>query len=271
MLKLFVLGDSISIHYGPFLRSYLRGTFEYTRKEGEEEAMLSLDNPQGANGGDSAMVLSFLKAKARCGGIDADLLLLNCGLHDIKTDSRTGRKQVHISQYEENLRAILKTVEDCRTKLFWVRTTLFDDVIHNRCDLGFLRYAGDCIEYNRVADRVMYENGIPVIDLCNFTLNLGGDLYCDHVHFREAVREKQAAYLAGWLAGWLWCEYRQVPRIYSKTDFCAVTDFSEKELVDSWQIITQKGNAKYTNLKHFYQGQIYKILKLIGRKFFFRN
>ena len=201
ILKLYVLGDSISIHYGPLLQGYLKGVMEYSRKEGEEEALLNLDNPQGANGGDSSMVLSFLKAKARCGGIDADLLLLNCGLHDIKTDPRSGRKQVSLAQYENNLKTILKTVGGPRPRLIWIRTTLFDETIHNRSGVGFHRHAVDCVEYNRVADRVMEEGGVPVIDLCAFTLNLGSDLYCDHVHFHEHIREKQAAFIAGWLFG----------------------------------------------------------------------
>ncbi|MBN1864300.1 MAG: hypothetical protein JW808_05315, partial [Victivallales bacterium] len=76
-MRVYVIGDSISIQYGPYLREYLRGFMEYARKEGEAEALLNMDKPLGANGGDSSMVLSFLKAKAAAGGIDADFLLLN--------------------------------------------------------------------------------------------------------------------------------------------------------------------------------------------------
>jgi lysophospholipase L1-like esterase len=81
-MRIYVLGDSISIQYGLYLQKYLEGVMEYNRKQGDEEALLNLDKPQGANGGDSGMVLSFLRARAASGGIDADLLLLNCGLHD---------------------------------------------------------------------------------------------------------------------------------------------------------------------------------------------
>jgi|GEM_PF-341401 len=213
--KLYVIGDSISIHYGPYLESYLKGHLEYSRKKGFEETFLNLDDPQGDSSGDSSAVLSFLKAKTRSGGIDADFLLLNCGLHDIKTDPRTGRKQVTLSQYEQNLRAIVRTVGNSRPKLVWIRTTLFDDAIHNRSDVGFYRYAADCIEYNQVADRVMEENGIPVIDLCTFTLYLELDLYCDHVHFTEVVRKKQAAYIARWLTERLGCTERCVSQSIS--------------------------------------------------------
>ncbi len=199
-MKVYVIGDSISIHYGPYLQAYLAGTAEYARKEGSEEALLNLDRPQGANGGDSAMVLSFVEAKARSGGIDADLLLVNCGLHDIKTDPSTGKRQVPLADYEHNLRSIVQAVSAMRPKLIWIRTTPCDETIHNHADITFHRFAADCAEYNRSADRIMHEALVPSIDLYSFTTKLGTDLYCDHVHFQDHVREKQAAYIAGWLA-----------------------------------------------------------------------
>jgi lysophospholipase L1-like esterase len=198
-MKIYVIGDSISLHYGPYLRAYLDGVMEYERKEGDEEALLNLDNPQGANGGDSGMVLSFLAAKARGGGIDADRLLLNCGLHDIKTDPATGRQQVPLPQYEENLRAILNTVAGLRPKPIWIRTTPCDEAVHNRPHMNFHRFSADCRVYNQAADEIMKDAGVPVIDLHTFTLKLGSDLYCDHVHFQDAIRKQQAAFIAGWL------------------------------------------------------------------------
>lgn len=200
-MKIYVVGDSISIQYGPFLKAYLDGVAEYARKEGEEEALLNLDRPQGANGGDSGMVLSFLEAKARTGGIDADLLLVNCGLHDIKTDPTTGNKQVALPQYEENLRGIVQVARQMQTKLIWMRTTPCDEKVHNHAAMAFHRFAADGVRYNQAADAIMQAAGVPIVDLYTFTRNLGPDLYCDHVHFYEPVREKQAAFLAGWILG----------------------------------------------------------------------
>lgn len=202
-MKVYVVGDSISIQYGPGLKRCLAGVMEYARKEGEAEALLNLDNPQGANGGDSGMVLAFLTAQAKSGWIEADLLLVNCGLHDIKRDLQTGRAQVAIDDYGRNLRSIVALVRQMRTELAWIRTTPCDEEIHNRhVGMGFQRFSGDCAAYNAVADQVMAEAGVPVIDLHSFTLNLGPDLYCDHVHFHDHVREQQAAFIAGWLNGW---------------------------------------------------------------------
>ncbi len=198
-MKAFVIGDSISIQYGPYLREYLRGSMDYARKEGEAEALLNLDNPSGANGGDSSMVLAYLAAVKKAGGIDADYLLLNCGLHDIKTNPATGEKQVSLAQYEQNLQDIVKIISIMKPQMIWIRTTPCDEKVHNQPGKAFHRFAADCEAYNRIADQVMAEAKVPSIDLHTFTENLGGDLYCDHVHFHPHIREKQAAFIAGWL------------------------------------------------------------------------
>ncbi len=202
-MKIYVLGDSISIGYGPQLQTCLQGIVQYSRKEGEEEALLNLDNPTGANGGDSGMVLRFLKSKEAAGGIDADLLLLNCGLHDIKKSPTSGTNQVPIELYEENLRSVIDVVSKAGPRLIWIRTTPCDEAVHNHAGMEFHRFASDCDAYNRAADHIMSEAGVPVVDLHTLTLNLGPDLYRDHVHFHPAIEEKQGAFLAGWVIAFL--------------------------------------------------------------------
>jgi len=199
--KLYVIGDSISMHYGPYLERDLRGVWDYARKEGEEEARLNLDRPQGANGGDSSMVLDFLRAKLSGGGLDCDLLLVNCGLHDIKTDPQTGAKQVPLDAYRANLERIVGLARGAGLRMAWVRTTPCDEAVHNARQSQFHRFSADNRAYNAVADEVMAAAGIPSIDLYTFTANLGPDLYADHVHFHDPVRQQQAAYIAGWLEG----------------------------------------------------------------------
>lgn len=198
-MKIFVVGDSISVHYGPYLEKSLSGILEYVRKEGVGLALKDLNSPQGSNGGDSSRVLNFLKHKASSGGIDADLLVLNCGLHDIKTTPETGAKQVPIDQYAVNLEAIIETTRAMKLPLVWIRTTPCDEKIHNIICPEIHRFAADGIAYNEVADRVMLKHGIPMIDLYSFTLNCSDELYIDHVHFIEDVRRLQGAYIAGWL------------------------------------------------------------------------
>lgn len=198
--RLYIIGDSISIQYGPYLERYVAGRYTYARKSAEAEARLNLSNPQGENGGDSSLVLAFLLGLVENGDLAADLLLVNCGLHDIKTDPATGRKQVGIDDYRRNLGEIVALARRVNVPLVWIRTTPCDEAVHNsRPDMAFHRFAADCAAYNAVADGVMAAADVPSIDLHNFTASLGADLFCDHIHFHEHIREKQAAYIAGWL------------------------------------------------------------------------
>lgn len=101
--------------------------------------------------------------------------------------------------YRANLRALVELVAAWPSRLVWVRSTPCDERIHNVAGMRFHRFTADLDRYNGVADEVMVAAGVPLLDLHAFTRNVPGDLYCDHVHFREHVREKQAAFIAGWL------------------------------------------------------------------------
>ncbi len=63
----------------------------------------------------------------------------------------------------------------------------------------FKRYNRDVIAYNHAAGRVMRQANVPIIDLYKFSMSLGEDIYCDHVHFKEEIRRLQAAFIAGQL------------------------------------------------------------------------
>ena len=199
MKKIFVLGDSISIHYGPYLEKYIQGKMKYSRKDGTEDAESNLDLALGANGGDSSHVLTYLKKLLSTNKIDADFFLLNCGLHDIKRSINTNSTQISTKQYESNLNAIIDIFSKLESKLVWIRTTPVDEKIHNSISKTFLRYQKDYKEYNNIADKIMSKNKTPIIDLCSFTKNIDKELYCDHIHFHPSIREKQAAFIAGWL------------------------------------------------------------------------
>ena len=201
-MKIYVMGDSISIQYGPYLKKFLNPKFTYSRKEDEEEVSLNFDHPAGANGGDSSMVLSFFKAKLSSHKINADLILLNCGLHDIKANIITKKNQVPIDLYIQNLEEILQLFKNTKLKIIWLRTTPCNDKIHNTDISTFFRFSKDCISYNYAADELMKKNKTPIIDLYSFTNQFGDDLYYDHVHFHPHICEKQGAFIAGWLEGY---------------------------------------------------------------------
>ena len=201
--RLLVIGDSISVHYAPYLEAFLQDRFECVTKDGGAAALANLDVPLGTNWGDSARVLDRLRTTRLLDVCRADLALVNCGLHDVKRKAADGDCQVPLALYRENLEAVVEIFARSRTRMVWVATTPVEDERHRARMKDFARFDRDCVAYNAAAAQIMQAHDVHTIDLYGFTKSLGADVYGDHVHFVESVREKQAAFLAEWLAGWL--------------------------------------------------------------------
>lgn len=201
-VRLFVVGDSISMQYGPALERALPPGWSYDRKRdgGGEKGAANLDVPQGANAGDSRMVLGYLRHRRRHARIAADVLLVNCGLHDIKTAGPAAPRQVPLDEYEKNLRAIVTEARAMHLRVVWASTTPVDDAIHAAKMHEFMRFASDVAAYNAAADRIMAELQVPVIDLHGFSRTLVPTGLVDHVHYDEPSQIRQAGFLAERLA-----------------------------------------------------------------------
>lgn len=197
MKKIFLMGDSICGHYYPYLRTFLEGQAEIVRRDDLETAYRDL-----APYCNSEVDLKILRERYQDRDFQPDLLLLNCGLHDIKTTGAPPRHEVEPEDYEHNLLEMVNLCNQRHTAVIWVRTTPVDDAIHNRGTPPFFRYHADVERYNDIADGIMAKHRIPVLDLYGFTRKLGADgreLYVDHVHYHESIRELQAAFIAGYL------------------------------------------------------------------------
>ena len=120
--QLFVLGDSISMHYGPSLETFISEQCVCLRKGEKNADPGDLNLGSDINGGDSQLVREYLDARIQR-GFKPDLLLLNCGLHDIKTDPASRFKKVPIDIYAENVKAISRTLKIASIPTVWVRTT----------------------------------------------------------------------------------------------------------------------------------------------------
>jgi len=209
-LALFVLGDSISVNYGPALERSLAGRFRYDRKGFALGASQNIDSEL-VNGGDSGRVLSFLQSHTGLfAAYEDSILLLNCGLHDLRVDPQSGLHQVEADSYVRNLEQIVTQAKNVAHRVVWVRSTPVVDSRHNQLSSAFLRYNADVEAYNACADAVMQKAGIACVDLYRFTLSLCEQpeeleqLYLDHVHFLPAVSQLQGVYLAGWLEAFVY-------------------------------------------------------------------
>lgn len=214
----FLIGDSISIHYTPYLKQYLSGIVQLDRKgdNGNGHAEKNLDIPVGANGGDSHRVLEYLRIRGEDKKFNPDYLLLNCGLHDIKRDPVTGDIQVGEEDYRKNLKDIFLIVKKMGARPIWIRTTWVADSIHNAKSKNFQRFDADVRRYNAIADSICDEHGIPVIDLYHFSRQMGADQFTDHVHYKESARALQAAYIAGYMKGYIYTELNKYRLLKSK-------------------------------------------------------
>ena len=198
MKKVFIIGDSISLHYHQYIKKLLENKAQYYRKgsTGEvQEALNDPNNPFGANGGDSNLVVEYME-ELKNKNKKFEILLINCGLHDIRVDRRNNKIQLDENQYRENLNKIIEISKDLSNKLIWISTTPVNDEIHNSRNDGYLRYNKDVQKYNELAQNVMKINNIKIIDLYEFTQKLKSqEMYRDHVHYNEEICEKQAQFI----------------------------------------------------------------------------
>lgn len=192
--KVFVIGDSISIHYGPYLKNFTKEQFEYDRKRGPEHALSDLDKPIGDNGGNSSKVLAYLTNEV-AKGVKYDILLINCGLHDIIVNLKLGKKQVEFNEYKSNLEKIIELAEKVSNKFIWMESTPIFDEIHNEISTENHRYRKDLKEYNSFANQLMKKKNISVIELHDFTLKYCPEAFLDHAHFTDEMRKLQAAFI----------------------------------------------------------------------------
>jgi lysophospholipase L1-like esterase len=197
--KLFLVGDSIALQYSPYLTKDLAHEYQVERKKNDSLANKNLDIPAGSNTGDSRRALEFFTSKENDPAFAPDLVLLNCGLHDIKRNAADSSLSVSPEEYRSNLERIYKIIHAKGIRLVWINSTPIDDKRHNAKTKSFKRYDADVVKYNAIAEALFARYKVPVIDLYTFTRNLGPNAYIDHAHYNEATREKQAGFITDFL------------------------------------------------------------------------
>jgi len=195
-VSIFLIGDSISINYYPYLKQNVAQFAILSRKLDDGKSLQNLDVPMGANGGDSKMVLKYLKSRLDESDFNPDYVLLNCGLHDMKRNPQTNEIQVSELDYRSNLTEIFRALKKKGIKPIWITTTAVVDSIHNARSGSFKRYNADVIKYNEIAKQICTSKKIPIIDLYTFTKQFGVDQYIDHVHYKAETQKLQAKYIA---------------------------------------------------------------------------
>ena len=154
----YLIGDSITGSYAQKVGRILDG-----------EAVVEV-RPE--NGEDSRNLLT--RIPRWLSGKHFTLIHFNCGLHDIKRSHGNDATLVPIEAYEVNLRRIVDMLSGYADILVWACTT---PVVDGQLDpsKNFNRFNRDVDAYNRCAEAVMVECGVPVNDLHQAVLNVGRD------------------------------------------------------------------------------------------------
>ena len=202
--KLFVLGDSISIHYGSFLEKMVASQFEYSRKTGKEPQLKDTRLWGEPNGKHTKDVRDYIDLMTADPNWRPDVMLLNAGIHDLTTmNPVTKVKQVPLDVYIRNLAAVLDAMARRKVQVVWVNTTPVNENYCREQNMEVKHYSSDVEEFNAAAAKLMAKKGVPVIGLHSFTSSLGGtEIFTDMCHFTEPTQRLQAAYIAGYLAAW---------------------------------------------------------------------
>jgi acyl-CoA thioesterase-1 len=163
-LRVLLLGDSISMGYTPFVQETLADRAVVIRPTHENGRA---ENCAGTNNG----IVQLDRWLALDGG-GWDVIHFNFGLHDLKrVEPETGKNsddpsdphQADLASYEAQLQQIVMRLQSTGARLVFATTTPVPDG-----ELRPHREPGDAIAYNRVAEAVMQDAGVPVNDLHRF-------------------------------------------------------------------------------------------------------
>ena len=181
--QVLIIGDSISLGYTPVLMGMLKGKVDITRPPNNGGGWI---NCEGTKRG-VEMIDEWLTLKDHW-----DVIHFNFGLHDLKhvlpgttrnSTDPSHPQQSDLKEYDENLRIIVSKLKATGAELIFATTTPYPDKPG-----GPLRRADQPVKYNKVALKIMKENGIRVNDLHGFTLPRMEELLLPkNVHFRPAA------------------------------------------------------------------------------------
>jgi hypothetical protein len=170
------LGDSILLQANPDLFQCLarQGVTYSGTNHGLDLA------PLDQNVGPSTMLLTYMKA-IESQNVYADVLIMACGLHDIKHVDGEDMPMVSIEVFRKNLDRVFVRVRTIAREGIWVLMPPVFDHHHNR-RLDHKRYDRERIAYNHAVIDAARRHDILVIDSKDVLGAFDERCLIDHVH-----------------------------------------------------------------------------------------
>lgn len=186
--RVILIGDSIRMGYEARVRERLGSSTD-------------IWSPS-ENGGDSRNLLAHLQDWI----LDrpADLIHLNCGLHDIKRPRGESGFQVAPQEFAQNVAELLDRIgQATRADVVWATITPVVESRHRqRGNFPFDRFSGDVSDYNRLALLEARKRNVAVNDLHDFVRRHGKDAMVgpDGVHYTDEGYRVLGDHVAGFIA-----------------------------------------------------------------------
>jgi len=183
-----LIGDSIRMGYESRVRERLGPSVE-------------IWSPS-ENGGDSRNLLAHLQEW--CLDRPADLIHLNCGLHDIKRPRGGAGFQVPPAEFARNVAELLDRLgQGTQADVVWATITPVVESRHRqRGNFPFDRFSGDVADYNRLALLEARKRKVAVNDLHDLVRQHGKDAMIgpDGVHYTDEGYRVLGDHVAGFIA-----------------------------------------------------------------------
>jgi acyl-CoA thioesterase-1 len=188
--RVLLIGDSISMGYTIPVRELLKG------KANVHHPPENCENT----------ALGLKQLDSWLGPLKWDVIHFNFGLHDLKyqneqgknVDPELGHVVATLPVYEKNLRELVVRLKQTGARLIWCSTTPVPDGARNRVK-------GSEVAYNRVAEKVMNDNGISIDDLHAYAIRHQGEIQQpNNVHFTEEGSKQLAGLVAESILRQLW-------------------------------------------------------------------
>jgi lysophospholipase L1-like esterase len=180
-LKVHLIGDSIRLNAQPFARRFLAPAHRIAAPLVNCESSHTV----------SANIRNWLA------GADADVVHINCGLHDIRHNPGCERPVSSPDEYVNNLRAIFGYLATTGARIIWATSTPINEGAHNRTKIS-RRYESDLLRYNRLSADLARDAGFEVNDMFEklSSTNFQALLLPDGVHFTPSGNELIGKFIA---------------------------------------------------------------------------
>lgn len=176
-----LVGDSIRLFSEPFVRQCLPARFKLRSPA---------DNCRSSRNV-AARIQDWVPRGA------ADIVHVNCGLHDIRQDAGQRRPVSSPEDYVANLRHVFAYLADTGASVIWATTTPIRESVHDEIDSPRWHLA-DLVAYNRLSVELALGFGFRINDL--YGRLSGADvealLLPDGVHFNHVGNQLIGKYVA---------------------------------------------------------------------------